>query len=389
MSADLLRRLPLAALAVALAAACGEQNRLLEPGFDDLAGPAFTNTSLPPGAALLLETALTIETVEPGSIREIREIAALFVQNPIGEGGPMDLEVRVELAPAAGVQPQWIIAVQGAAWIDWGDGYKLDVSGPNDVPAVIQLLRVEDGQVEDFTGLLASTAGKLRFLPNAKAWSLSLELTGILLPVDQIAREGIGGAVEGALKIGETLVPAVIREAEAEFQGDALHLTIGSAIEQLDGGGLREQVESAYHFTGLEPLDGNGSPIDLRILYQLGPTGGVIPCYQRFIPAEAWQPDGTGGFKFQASGPNLPAVFQIMKGADGQLTDDLTDHIETVQARLWFDAVAKAWLLEIELTSDDVIAPMFHPMLGAQTVTLDGGESLLPAGLREAQARFF
>lgn len=385
-----LRRPPLAALAGVLLLACGERAGPLDPAATGtIDGPALVKPSLPPGAALLLSASTSVEIIEPQWIRELREVSALFVQNPIGANGPLELEAQFDLAPAGTVQPGWFASIREAAWLDGGDGYKFDVSGPNDLPAVIQLLRVENGQVEDHTGLLESAAGTLRFLPNAKAWRLDLELTGIRLPADQATPGDIGGAVSGGLRIGETLVPAVIREGEAAFQGDALRLLVESSLEELDGGdSYRERIESAYHFTGLEPLDANGQPIDLRILYELRATGSIGPGYLRIIPKEAWQSDGTGGFAFAASGPDLAGVFRIVKEVDGQVTD-LTSLIASVEAHLAFDAVAKAWLLEIELTSNEVIGPMYHPMLGAHAVTLDGGDSVLPAGLREAQVRLF
>jgi hypothetical protein len=357
-----------------------------------LASPAMAaKPTLPPDASVLLSATAKIETVDAESIREIREIDAQFVQNPVGENGPVDMELRFELAPTQGVVPCFIIMIREAAWIDWGDaGYRFEVAGPNDLPAVIQLLRVADGQVEDFTDQLASASGRLTFLADAKVWSLSLELNGIVTPsMDAAPDHELIGAVAGSLKLGEDLLPAVIREGGARFDGAALQLSIESSIEELGGGEIRERVESAYLFSGLEPLDANGTPLPIAIRYELHPTGTVTPCFLRLIPARAWQVDGGGGFKLEASGEDLPAVFKILKVEDGQLADDLTGHIESVEAHLAFDANAKAWLLTIELTSDQIIGPMYHPMLGANTVSLDAGGSLVEAGIREGEAKFF
>lgn len=85
------------------------------------------------------------------------------------------------------------------------------------MPAVIQVLKEENGQVvADLTDEIEVVEAGLRFLADEKAWEITLELTGIVMPTP-ILFNSIAGARGASLQVDEDLVSAGIREGAASF----------------------------------------------------------------------------------------------------------------------------------------------------------------------------
>lgn len=391
-------QLALALAALALACDRPAPTAIADAGTD----PATFILPYDPDAPLQLKAGWKLEEVDEGSIRELVTIEASFTGfDPLeadAGGGPhvKDLALEFELGPTALAAPEAIrLEIAGSAWTPKGNGYRIEVQDPQLLPTVIEALKIREGQPDvDLTGELAGLEGRLRFHPNAKAWSLGLELTGIVTPSDVIAPmfHPLVGAVEASLEGGGSLLPAGIREAETRHVSPELEVKVAARIEELDGGGIREVVETSYLLRELNPVDGQtGSPSDLDIrLARDGDSGS--PFYMRLIPSEAWL-DGGDFFKFEAVGPNdVPAVIQILFAEEGQVLGDLTPEIHAIQSRLGFSGDLKGWLLEIELVGVGAAAgtqPCWMPMAGSGFVALLAGDGGAEAGIREGEAVFY
>ncbi|MGH7563441.1 MAG: hypothetical protein ACREK5_03345 [Gemmatimonadota bacterium] len=206
----------------ALALACAEP-----AGPGAIAGPGSE-----PGTIVLagdhplqVQAGAKVEAVDAETIRELVEIAARFSLDPIdtSQQSPevKHLRLEFELDPAGSVTPCCILFIPGSAWtlVDGGGGFQIEVSHPQSLPAVIQVLKEENGQVvDDLTGEIGAVEASLQFLADEKAWKLTVELTGIVTPsMDQTSVCSIVGAAMASLDVGPDEVSAGIRESEASF----------------------------------------------------------------------------------------------------------------------------------------------------------------------------
>ena len=116
-----------------------------------------------------------------------------------------------------------MLIIPGSAWttVDGGGGFKIEVSDPQSVPTVIQILKEEDGQVvADLTGEVEALEARLEFLADEKVWELTLELRGIVMPSTIVTPSDfhwLSGAYEAYLRADTDLVSGDIREGEASF----------------------------------------------------------------------------------------------------------------------------------------------------------------------------
>ncbi len=389
--------LSLAVLALALA--CGEPSAISGPG----AEPSIRLIHPSADHQLLVQAGVKYEEVGAG-FQRLAEITARFAVDPIdaSQQSPQveDLRFEFELEPAGNVVPCFIFFIPGTAWTA-GDGgsFKIGASDPQSLPAVIQFLREENDQVvDDLTGTIEAVEARLEFLADEKAWEITLELTGIQMPLPIF---GLVGAREASLQIGGDLVSSEIREGEALYASlygaPALELTAAAQVEEVGAETIRERVEIAAHF-GIDPIDASQqSPQveDLRLEFELNPAGGVVPCWMLIIPGTAWIPGDGGGFKIEASDPqSLPAVIQILKEENGQVVADLTGEVEALEARLEFLADEKVWELTLELRGivmpSTIVTPSdFHWLSGAYEAYLRADTDLVSGDIREGEASFF
>jgi hypothetical protein len=225
------------------------------------------------GAPLHVQAGVKVEVVDAESIRELIDIVFHFSGvDPIDGGQQPVKDMQLE--------------------------FEIEASDPQDLPAVIKVLKVRDGQVvADLTKELEAVEARLAFLAEAKAWSLTLELTGLILPLDGIISptmyHPIAGAVTASLEVGPDHLPAHVRVGEVRSAGPALEVRAEDEVDPLDKQTIRERVETAYFLTGIDPIDPNpqpASPHDMTIAFDPDPAGSVLPCFLHHIPSSASGP---------------------------------------------------------------------------------------------------
>ncbi|HUG38745.1 MAG TPA: hypothetical protein VML54_17435 [Candidatus Limnocylindrales bacterium] len=291
-------------------------------------------------------------------------------------------------------------ATVAAAWepSKRGGAFKFEAADPQAVLDAVKVQVFEDGQaVADVTEYIAAASGTLFFNPNLKLWELRLGFTGVILPsgiVTPSMLKTIGGSAVATLTIDQTEITTRIRENEFSTESAELVLKAETRIQDAGSESVQEVFALHTNFMSNELNPLGAVDVFLKLNFEINFAGVVgPPCLQFAIPADAWVQGDGGGFKIEAPDPQAAGInFLVLQ--NGQVVADLTDRIATLSASLRYDIGTKSWDLTLEIagivTPSDIHVPLFAPLAGARTGTLDIGNGLemLSARLRESEATY-
>jgi hypothetical protein len=400
------RHPPWTALALAaLVAACGEP-----AGPDPLLSPNALSPQaklVPSGAPLQMKAEYELEEVNQQSVREHVAMTAYFSADPVDPetGLPME-DFSFNFAKTDfGYKPNEKQGSMGGsvsyAWKPYkrGDGYEFEATDPQAVLDAVKLQVFEAGQaVADVTSYIRESSGRLFFNQNFKIWELRLGFTTVDLPsgiITPTMLKTLGGSSIATLHIDQTELTTRIRENEFSAQSAELVLNAETKIEDAGSGNVQElfAINTSFFSSELNPF---AAAVDyfLKLEFEINYPGVVgPPCLQIGIPPGAWVQGDGGGFKLEASDPQVAGItFLVVE--NGQVVNDLSDLIGGVTGLLHYDIPTKSWQLRLEIAGvvipSDVHAPMLAPLAGARTATLDLGNGLevFSAPLRKNEGVF-